>query len=295
MSGWTPPRDRAGTRERRRIGLPVPRDGRCAVTRPPAGNAGRRAGLTRARPATAPTASGPPAAKWTASVARVWVRLDPESAGSTVAETAARPRWTPKRPPAAAAVMWAAHGRVHDSQDVSRGIASRVDSTVAFLKSSRARLLAPSARPRAATGENRRQWERHGRRRVRQRRCARRSGSLNRISKCFCVFANPSVPCHDHDQRRWLVNKLRCRQVHGVERANWLDRKRSTDASENCVCDSYYVTAKLKTPERAHCRLLFVGRQPRRCTRSKNRPCGFGNRQCGGDLPPSGADRFECV
>ena len=137
--------------------------------------------------------------------------------------------------------------------------------------------------------------EAHGRRRVRQRRCARRSGSLNRISKCFCVFANPSVPCHDHDQRRWLVNKLRCRQVHGVERANWLDRKRSADASENCVCDSYYVTAKLKTPERAHCRLLFAGRQPRRCTRSKNRPCGFGNRQCGGDLPPSSADRFECV
>ena len=98
--------------------------------------------------------------------------------------------------------------------------------------------------------------------------------SLNRISKCFCVFANSSVPCHDHDQRRWLVNHLRCSQMHGVERTNWLDRKRSTDTSENRVCDIDYVTPKLKTTERAHCRLLFVGRQPRRCTRSKNRPCG---------------------
>ena len=100
--------------------------------------------------------------------------------------------------------------------------------------------------------------------------------SLNRISKCFCVFANPSVPCHDHDQHRWLVNHLRCSQMHGVERTNWLDRKRSTDTSENRVCDTDYVTPKLKTTERGHCRLLFVGRQPRRCTRSKNRPCGFG-------------------
>ena len=42
-------------------------------------------------------------------------------------------------------------------------------------------------------------------------------GSLNRISKCFCVFANPSVPCHDHNQRRWLAKQLRCSQVHRVD------------------------------------------------------------------------------
>ena len=122
--------------------------------------------------------------------------------------------------------------------------------------------------------------------------------SLNRISKCFCVFANPSVPCHDHDQRRWLVNHLRCSQMHGVERTNWLDRKRPANTSENRVCDTDYVTPKLKTTERAHCRSFFVGRQPRRCTRSKNRPCGFGNRQCGSDPPPpppSSTDRFQCV
>ena len=119
--------------------------------------------------------------------------------------------------------------------------------------------------------------------------------SLNRIPKCFCVFANPSVPCHDHDQRRWLVNHLRCRQVHGVERTNWLDRKRSADASENRVRDTDYVTAKLETTERAHRRSLFVGRQPRGRARSKNRPCGFGNRQCGSDLPPWSADRLQSV
>ena len=129
-------------------------------------------------------------------------------------------------------------------------------------------------------------------RRVRQRRRALPSGSLNRIPKCFCVFANPSVPCHDHDQRRWLVNHLRCRQVHGVERTNWLDRKRSADASENRVRDTDDVTAKFETTERAHCRSLFVGRQPRGRARSKNRPCGFGNRQCGSDLPPWSADRL---
>ena len=67
------------------------------------------------------------------------------------------------------------------------------------------------------------------------------------------------------------------------------------DTSENRVCDTDYVTPKLKTTERGHCRLLFVGRQPRRCTRSKNRPCGFGNRQCGSDPPPSSTDRFQCV
>ena len=231
MSGWTPPRDRAGTRERRRIGLPVPRDGRCAVTRPPAGNAGRRAGLTRARPATAPTASGPPAAKWTASVARVWVRLDPESAGST--------RGGGGRDGGSSSVdtQKATCGRRGDvgrprsgtrqsgcEQRYPARFASRFDGRFSEVVT---RATACSVGQTASS--NRREpaseGERHGRRRVRQRRCARRSGSLNRISKCFCVFANPSVPCHDHDQRRWLVNKLRCRQVHGVERANWLDRK----------------------------------------------------------------------
>ena len=64
-------------------------------------------------------------------------------------------------------------------------------------------------------------------------------GSLNRVSKCFCVLANPSAPCHDHDQRRWLAKQLRCSQVHRVERTNRLDRKRSADASENRVCDTY--------------------------------------------------------
>ena len=137
--------------------------------------------------------------------------------------------------------------------------------------------------------------ERHGRRRVRQWRPMLLSGSLNRIPKSFCVFANPSVPCHDHDQRRRLVNHLRCRQVHGVERTNRLDRERSADASENRVRDTDQVTAKLETTERAHRRPLFVGRQPRGCARSKNRPCGFGNRQCGSDLPPWSTDRFQCV
>ena len=121
------------------------------------------------------------------------------------------------------------------------------------------------------------------------------SGLLNRISKCFCVFANPSVPCYDHDQRRWLAKQLRCRQVHRVERTNRLDRKRSTDASENRVCDTDEVAATLKTTERAHCRSLFVGCQPRKCTRPKNRSCGFGDRQCGRDLPSANTDRFQGV
>src|ERR1700674_2075468 len=110
--------------------------------------------------------------------------------------------------------------------------------------------------------------------------CSRRltlflSGSLNRISECLCVFANPNVPRHEHDQRRWLAKQLRCTQVHRVERTNRLDWKPSPHPSENRVSDTYEVAATLKTAERTHCRSLFVGGQPCHCTRAKNRTRGL--------------------
>jgi hypothetical protein len=98
---------------------------------------------------------------------------------------------------------------------------------------------------------------------------------LNRISECFCVFANPNVPRHDHDQRRSLDQQLRCSQMNCVERPNRLDRKGSPHPSENRVGDSDQVAATLKTAERTHCRSLFVGAQPCDRARPKNRPRGF--------------------
>ncbi len=128
--------------------------------------------------------------------------------------------------------------------------------------------------------------------------CSRRtvlSDSLDCIAECLCILSNPSVPCHDHDQRRWLAKQLRRGQVHGIERTNRLDRKRSADASENRVCDTHQITAKLETTEGAHCHPLFVHRQPCSCSRPKNRACGFGDRQSGRDLRSSSTERFQCV
>ena len=168
-------------------------------------------------------------------------------------------------------------------------------STVALLKSSRTPQHAPSTRRRPATVESRRHWESAIDGMYTNGDAPLRLAHSTAYPSASCVFANPNVPCHDHDQGRWLAQQLRCGQVHRVKRTNRLDRKRSAHASEDRVCHTYQEAAPLEPTQRAHCRPFLVGRQPPSRTRANNRPCGFGDRQCGRDLASSSADRFQRV
>lgn len=132
---------------------------------------------------------------------------------------------------------------------------------------------------------------------TRDRRTSGRERSFDRISECFCVFANPNVPRHHHDQRRWLAQQLGRSQVHCVQRADGLDGKRPAHAREDRVRHGNQVAATPKPAERAYGHPLLVACQPRGGPRAVNRPGGFNDRQCGRDSASAAADRLQraCV
>jgi hypothetical protein len=70
-------------------------------------------------------------------------------------------------------------------------------------------------------------------------------GLFDRITKRFCVFPNPNIPCHDSNERRRFPEQLHCCKMKRIERANRFDGKRPAHADEDRIGHSNQVTATL--------------------------------------------------
>ena len=129
------------------------------------------------------------------------------------------------------------------------------------------------------------------------RRSLRLSGLLDCIPKRFCVVPDASVARHNGHELRGFAEQLSGSKVHGIERANGFNWKRSANTREHRVCHSDHERATLKPPQCTHRRTLFVCRQPRAGSRAKNRSRGLRDRQRGRNLtaPRSNRPYRRCV
>ena len=87
---------------------------------------------------------------------------------------------------------------------------------------------------------------------------------LDLITERERVLSNARVTCDDRDQGWGFAELLGRRKMHGVERANRLDRKRTSHARKYGVGDGHQIASSRENLKRSDGRPL-VGRRQSSC------------------------------
>lgn len=118
-------------------------------------------------------------------------------------------------------------------------------------------------------------------------------GLFDRVSKRSCVLLDPTVSRHDGHELGRFAEQLRGGEMHGIERANRLHRKRASGARKHGVrhCDD--VATALEYPQPSDRRALLGGRQTSGGAGTDDRSCCLCEGQRGGDTPAADAQRAQ--
>ena len=107
----------------------------------------------------------------------------------------------------------------------------------------------------------------------------------DRVSERLRVLTYARVPRDDGHELWWLLEQFGCGEVDCIERANGLDRKRTTHAAQHRALNVKNKAASPERPQSSEGGLFLFWRQATRHARPRNGSRGFRERKCRCHVP----------